>query len=215
MNEQVSDLNVNRVKLLWKCREASRGRVAEVQGLAKVPEAEVVVIPGVREIHLRGCHLQVKRTQNESAYSDPYSAPPMASGAPTRSRGAKEAAKKRTMLPAIFLYIVASLSILNHLGGIVLSLMGESTNPFMPQGAGGVDQAQLAGAVIGGIVGVLCDILVIVGAYNMQQMKSYGFGAHRCHHCNSALLYLFDPWDAVWYLVAGVINSADVKPHFD
>lgn len=152
---------------------------------------------------------------NESAYSDPYSAPPMASGAPTRSRGGKEAAKKRTMLPAIFLYIVASLSILNHLGGIVLSLMGESTNPFMPQGAGGVDQAQLAGAVIGGIVGVLCDILVIVGAYNMQQMKSYGLaltGAIIATVPCCICLILGMPF-GIWSLV--VINSADVKPHFD
>ncbi len=152
----------------------------------------------------------------DPGYSDPYSAPAMPAAGQARSRGGKEAAKQKTMLPAIFLCILAGLSILNHAGGIVLALMGESTNPFAPQGVGGGnEEAQMIGAIAGGILGVVCDILVIVGAYNLQQMKSYGLaltGAIIATIPCCICIILGMPF-GIWALV--VVNSSDVKPYFD
>ncbi|MBL8820167.1 MAG: hypothetical protein JNL58_29355 [Planctomyces sp.] len=152
----------------------------------------------------------------DPGYSDPYSAPAKPAAGQARSRGGKAAAQQKTMLPAIFLYILAGLSILIHAAGFVMVLMGGTANPFGPQGlAGGNDEALQVVTLARDGAGILCAILVIVGAYNLQQMKSYGLALTGAIVATipCCLCFIFGMPFGIWALV--VVNSSDVKPYFD
>jgi hypothetical protein len=147
---------------------------------------------------------------------DPYAAP-AASSAPARmgKKGKKGNAASRTMLPAIFLYVLAGLSMLNHVAGAVMSLMGNNANPFAPPGAGN-EQAQLIGGIVGGVVGLIFDTVVLMGAYNLHKLKSRQvamIGAIvACIPCCGPCIILGIPF-GIWALV--LLNDDQIKKAFD
>ncbi|MBM81011.1 MAG: hypothetical protein CMJ78_10515 [Planctomycetaceae bacterium] len=145
-----------------------------------------------------------------------------ASATPKKRRSAgssREEAASRLLLPAIFLYIIAGMSVINHGAGIVMALMGEPFNPFPMQQPGinpaQQEQFQMIGGVIGGIIGLVFDTLVIMGAYNMHKVKSFGMaltgGIIACIPCCGPCVVLAIPF-GIWSLV--VLNNADVKEAF-
>ena len=121
-----------------------------------------------------------------------------------------------TIAPAICLYVVAGLSMINHLAAIPMALSGNNPNPFLPPNAAGPDQtAQMVGTVIGTIVGFLFDLTVIIGAYNMHKLKSHGAAMAgaivACIPCCGPCVLLGIPF-GIWSLV--VLNDKDVKSAF-
>ena len=138
---------------------------------------------------------------------------------PTRSRS--EVAS-RTFLPAVFLYIVAALSLVNHGAGLVMAAMGHNLNPFANLNANqnpDAVQARAVGAqvggIIGGIVGLLLDTVVILGARALQRLEGYGMAMSGAIvaiiPCLSPCLILGMPF-GIWALV--LLSSQDVKSAF-
>jgi predicted Zn finger-like uncharacterized protein len=153
---------------------------------------------------------------------NPYAAPTSRSGSRSRKRGGagnRSQAKSRLIAPAICLYIVAGLSSLNHVGGIVLAATGNA--PVFPAhnlgqpGGAQAEAARLVGGIVGGVVGLVIDIFVIIGAYNMQSLKSHGLAMTgaimACIPCCGPCVVLGIPF-GIWSLV--VLNDSSVKSSF-
>ncbi len=145
---------------------------------------------------------------------------------PSKGRGSgnREAAAGRTFLPAIFLYIVAGLSVLNHAASIGMAAMGHNLNPFMnpdanpnlnPQARQAQKVGIMVGGIIGGVFGLIMDTLVIAGAWSMQSLRRYGLAMTGAIvalvPCLSPCLILGMPF-GIWALV--VLASSDVKQAF-
>lgn len=141
----------------------------------------------------------------------------------TRKKGPskrKALAASRTFLPAIFLYIVAGLSVINHGSGIVMAAMGVNLNPFVDENAlqnqnPAAKQAAMIGGMIGGLIGLTLDGLVLFGAYCMQKLQNYGMAMTgaivACIPFCGPCLILGIPF-GIWSLV--VLNNSDVKSAF-
>ncbi|MBI1345227.1 hypothetical protein GC163_02945 [bacterium] len=128
-------------------------------------------------------------------------------------------AASRTFLPAVFLYIIAGLSVVNHGAGLVMAAMGYNLNPFVDDNAmnGNPAQKEMAkiGGMVGGVIGLTFDGLVLFGAYCMQTVRNYGMAMTgaivACIPFCGPCLVLGIPF-GIWSLV--VLNNAEVKSAF-
>ncbi len=158
--------------------------------------------------------------ENTGEYSDPNNpyAAPQGFGARRQSGGRAEA-MSRTSICAIFLYVLGGLSILNHLYSIISAFMGKYTNPFAGANAPPLNESERLVALIigvsGGILCVVLDSLVILGAYNLQKLKSYPLAMTgaiiACIPCCGPCVVLGIPF-GIWALV--LLNNPDIKRHF-
>lgn len=108
-------------------------------------------------------------------FNNPYAAPIVTTKGGQRI--SRDEALSKTNVCAIFLYIVAGLSILNHVASTIMAIGGANMNPFL-QNDRPANQAeevgQMVGGIVGGVIGLVFDMLVIVGAYNLQKLNKYG-----------------------------------------
>ncbi|OYW23351.1 MAG: hypothetical protein B7Z55_03625 [Planctomycetales bacterium 12-60-4] len=137
--------------------------------------------------------------------------------------GPRSTAASRTALPAIFLYLVTSLSVLNHAGGLVMAAMGVNLNPFAglddpnldPQQRESRRIANMIGGVVGGAFGLLADTLVILGALSLHRLRNFPLAMTgmiiSLIPCLSPCLVLGMPF-GIWGLV--VLLSDDVREEF-
>jgi hypothetical protein len=137
----------------------------------------------------------------------------------------RDAIAARCFWPALFLYIVGTLSLLNHAGGIVMNLMGISTNPFAsfqqpppnetPEMARAREVGMMVGSICGAVLFIGFDAVVLYGAYCLQKLRNHSMamtaGILSCIPICSPCLVLGIPF-GIWTLV--VINQPDVKAAF-
>ena len=158
-------------------------------------------------------------TGNTGGFPDannPYAAP-TGFGA-SRQNGSRTEAMSKTNICAIFLYIVAGLSITSHAANAVITIAtGDVDNPFGVRQPGNATEriAHKVGAV-GANMGLMAmHVLVIVGAYNLQKLRSYPLAMTgaiiACIPCCGPCLVLGIPF-GIWALV--LLNNPDVKRHF-
>ncbi len=156
---------------------------------------------------------------NSSGYADsgnPYAAP--VSAGTSGGRMSRAEALSKTNICAIMLYVVAGLSLLNHLYSIVAALNGENLNPFAgnaPPPDESMKVVIMIAGVIGGLVGVTLDVLVAFGAYNLQKLTRYPFAMTgaiiACIPCCGPCLVFGIPF-GIWALV--LLNDSRIRPHF-
>ncbi len=144
---------------------------------------------------------------------------------PRRARsGDASTAASRTFLPAVFLYIVAGLSVANHVGGMVMAGMGFNLNPFVnpmenpnldPQVRENQRMANQIGGFIGSAIGLLADFLVILGAISLQRLRNFPLAMTgmivSLIPCLSPCLVMGMPF-GLWGLV--VLFSNEVREEF-
>jgi predicted Zn finger-like uncharacterized protein len=131
----------------------------------------------------------------------------------------REDALAAVSAPAICLIVFASLSVAVNLAHIAIRVLGSQVAAAPPPGPQGQQFAQgiLIGTILGNVangIGIFLQVLVILGAIRMKQLKSYGLAMTAsivamlpCGVC--CLLGL--PF-GIWSLV--VINRPDVKECF-
>lgn len=156
---------------------------------------------------------------NSSGYADsgnPYAAP--VSAATSGGRMSRAEALSKTNICAIMLYVVCGLSIPYHLGSGVYSLLepnGIAGAPMQPPR----NEAERIGRLVGGagaIVGMLVmDVLVIIGAYHLQNLKKFPLAMTgaiiACIPCCSPCFVFGIPF-GIWALV--LLNDSRIRPHF-
>ncbi|MEJ7593461.1 MAG: hypothetical protein WKF77_18115 [Planctomycetaceae bacterium] len=156
---------------------------------------------------------------NGAGFADsdnPYAAP--VSAGKGGSRISRAEALSKTNLCAIFLYIMASLSVLMHLVNAVLTIAnpGGIAGPGMRAPANEAERiAQLAGSMGASVLLVVMNILVIVGAYHLQNLKKFPLAMTgaiiACIPCCGPCLVLGIPF-GIWALV--LLNDSRIRPHF-
>lgn len=141
----------------------------------------------------------------------------------SRSGSNVSLAASRTLLPAIFLYLVTGLSVANHAGGIVMAAMGVNLNPFVnlddpnldPQVRENQRIANMIGGFVGGAIGLLADTLVILGAIALHRLRNFPLAMTgiivSLIPCLSPCLVLGMPF-GIWGLV--VLLSSEVREEF-
>ena len=149
---------------------------------------------------------------SNNPYSAPYGAPVSSSTSPRR--GSREAAKAKTLVCAIFLYVLAGLNIPLYLLNLVVSIVN---GPDLPPAANQAEQTGQLVGYFGAIIGIIVmNIIVIVGAYHLQCLKKYSMAMTgaiiACIPCCSPCLVLGIPF-GIWALV--LLNNADIKSHFE
>ena len=156
---------------------------------------------------------------NNTGFADsgnPYAAP--VSAGTGRSGMSRAEALSKTNLCAIFLYIMAGLSIPMHLVNAVMTLAdpGGMAGPGLRAPANEAERiAQLAGGIGASVVLVVMNILVIVGAYHLQNLKKFPLAMTgaiiACIPCCGPCLVLGIPF-GIWALV--LLNDSRIRPHF-
>lgn len=156
---------------------------------------------------------------NNTGFEDsgnPYAAPVMAST--VGSRMSRAEALSKTNLCAIFLYIVAGLSVLNHLYSIVAALLGQNLNPFAVAGPPPDESTKvfiMIAGVIGGLLGVTLDVLVALGAYHLQKLTRYPLAMTgaiiACIPCCGPCIVFGIPF-GIWALI--LLNDSRIRSHF-
>jgi hypothetical protein len=134
------------------------------------------------------------------------------------ARMSRSEALSKTNLCAIFLYIMAGLSIPLYLVNAVMQIAnpGGIAGPGMRQPA---DEAERIGQWVGAIgisvVLVVMSILVIVGAYHLQNLKKFPLAMTgaiiACIPCCGPC-FLFGIPFGIWALV--LLNDSRIRPHF-
>jgi len=118
--------------------------------------------------------------------------------------------------PAIGLMVVAILNIVFHLLDVVLVLVGVNFIQQAPQGqnGGAEEMGRLVGGVVGDGVAIIFMIIVILGAFKMLRLQSFGLAMTAsilamlpCGPCCLAGIPI-----GIWALV--VLNGPDVKDSF-
>ena len=83
-----------------------------------------------------------------------------------------------------------------------------------PQGAEQI--GQVIGGLAGGTIGIVMDILVLLGAYNLMNLKKYSLAMTgaviACIPCCGPCFVLGIPF-GIWALV--LLNNPEIKPHFE
>ena len=83
-----------------------------------------------------------------------------------------------------------------------------------PQGA--QQMGQVGGGIVGGTIGIVMDILVIVGAYNLMKLKKFSMAMTgaviACIPCCGPCIVLGIPF-GIWALV--LLNNPEIKQHFE
>lgn len=157
---------------------------------------------------------------NSAAFADsgnPYAAP--VSTATSGTRISRAEALSKTNLCSIFLYIMASLSILMHAVNAVMTIAdpGRMNGPGMRAPANEAERiGQLAGSIGASVVLVVMNIPVIVGAYHLQNLKKFPLAMTgaiiACIPCCGPCLLLGIPF-GIWALV--LLNDSRIRPHFE
>lgn len=166
-----------------------------------------------------GAKMQVPDADDlsDEEFDDELPAEPTTKSGPSKR---KKQAASRTFLPAVFLYVIAGLSVINHGSGIVMAAMGVNLNPFMDANAlqnqnPAAQQAAMIGGMVGGLIGLTLDGLVLYGAYCMQSLKNYSMALTgaivACIPFCGPCVVLGIPF-GIWSLV--VLSNADVKSAF-
>ena len=113
---------------------------------------------------------------------------------------------------------MASLSVLMHLVNAVLTIAnpGGIAGPGMRPPANEAERiGQLAGSIGASVVLVVLNILVIIGAYHLQNLKKFPLAMTgaiiACIPCCGPCLVLGIPF-GIWALV--LLNDSRIKPHF-
>ena len=153
---------------------------------------------------------------NAAGFADPQNpyAAPITSG-PGGHRISKAEALSKTKICAIFLFIITGLSVVHHLFVGISTLIMVIANPAVmnqnPETTG-----QVVGGLAGGSIGIIMDILVITGAYNLMGLKKRSMALTgaiiACIPCCGPCFVLGIPF-GIWALV--LINSQEIKPHFE
>jgi hypothetical protein len=139
---------------------------------------------------------------------------------PVKKRGnaRREEVASRCLLPAIFLYILGTLSLLNHGGGVAMNAAGIDTNPFAQNNANEAPeakQARLIGTMVFACIFMGLDIAVLYGAFCLHRMTSHSAAMTAaiisCIPICSPCLVLGIPF-GIWALV--VLNKPEVKKAF-
>ena len=164
-------------------------------------------------------------SSNETAYSGGFSDTDNPYAAPT-SLGANRSVSRndalsKTKVCAIFLFIVTGFSMVYHLfvGVSILFAVAATPAAFNQQGVNDAAAAermgQLFGGIAGGTIGIVMDVLVILGAYNLMNLKKYSLAMTgaivACIPCCGPCLVLGIPF-GIWALV--LLNNPDIKRHF-
>ena len=152
--------------------------------------------------------------------SNPYESP-HSSPTPGGSYGdAKSLARSRLMLPAIFLLIIAPLAILGYGIDCAFRFVNDpADNPLLQN----PDAQQVEAAYVGQmgfavveIIAIICQIVVIVGAIQMMQVKSHSMAKAAaiisCVPCLTGCCLLGIPF-GIWTLV--VLNDPTVRQAFE
>lgn len=148
---------------------------------------------------------------------NPYAEPVSASNGGPRT-GRTEALSK-VGICAIFLYIVAGISIPLHLLNAVVTIVDRDE----VGGAGfqaPANEAERAGRLVGAlgasVAMIAMNTIVIVGAYNLHYLKKRWMALTAaiicCIPCCSPCVILGIPF-GIWALV--LLNSPEIKPHFE
>ena len=130
------------------------------------------------------------------------------------SSAGRQAALERVKLPAIFMMVIAGISIASNLLVMGLGIFGVVTGA----NSGGYQAEDL---VIGGVLyivsgslGVIVNIVILVGVLKMKSLKAYGFSIAAmimamipCNICCLVTLPV-----SIWGIV--VLNDANVKAAF-
>ena len=150
-------------------------------------------------------------------FNNPY-AQPMAAGNGRQKVGRAEALS-RTNICAIFLYVVAGISIPMHALNAVFTIVDrdDAPGPGMRVPANEAEKtAQVAGGLAASVVLMVMNTVVIVGAWNLQNLKKRSTAMTGaiicCIPCCSPCVILGIPF-GIWALV--LLNSPDIKPHFE
>jgi hypothetical protein len=156
---------------------------------------------------------------NNTGFADsgnPYAAP--VSAATSGSRMSRAEALSKTNVCAIMLYVVAGLSLLNHLYSIIAALLGENLNPFAANGPPPDESMKvviMVAGVIGGLLGVTLDVLVALGAYNLQKLTRYPLAMTgaiiACIPCCGPCFVFGIPF-GIWALI--LLNDSRIRAHF-
>lgn len=148
---------------------------------------------------------------------NPYAEPVSASNGGQRI-GRAEALSK-VGICAIFLYIVAGLSIPMHMLNAVFTLVDrdEINGPGFQAPANEAERAgRMVGALGASVVFIVMNTIVIVGAYNLHYLKKRWMAMTAaiicCIPCCSPCVILGIPF-GIWALV--LLNSQEIKPHFE
>lgn len=157
---------------------------------------------------------------NAGAYQDSYN--PYAELKPAgngRQRIGRAEALSKVGICAVFLYIVAGLSIpMNILNAVVTLVDRDEING--PGFQAPANEAERAGFMIGAVAAnavlIIMNTIVIVGAYNLQKLKKRSMAMTGaiicCIPCCSPCVILGIPL-GIWALV--LLNSSEIKPHFE
>jgi hypothetical protein len=128
--------------------------------------------------------------------------------------GGQQAALGRVKLPAIFMMVIAGLSILTNLVAFLFGIFGvvSGANSGGYQG----EELVIGGTfyIISGALGVIANIIILVGSWKMKSLKAYGFSLGvmilAMIPCNACCMITFPL--SIWGLV--VLNDANVKAAF-
>jgi len=132
----------------------------------------------------------------------------------TGPSGDQQAALDRVKLPAIFMMIIAGISIATNVVAFCLGMFGVVSGA----NAGGYqgDDLVIGGMayIISGALGVIANIVILVGSLKMKSLKAYGFSLTAMIlaliPCNACCLITLPV--SIWGLI--VLNDAKVKAAF-
>ena len=156
---------------------------------------------------------------NTAGFTDPHNpyAAPLVSGTGGHRISRAEALSK-TNICAIFLYIVAGISIPMHgLNAVFTIVAGDADGPGMRAPANEAERTgRMVGSLAASVVLIVVNTVVIVGAYNLQKLKKRSIAMTGaiicCIPCCSPCVILGIPF-GIWALV--LLNNQEIKPHFE
>jgi len=155
---------------------------------------------------------------NATEFSDPHNpyAAPLASGTGAHRIGRAEALSK-TKFCAIFLFVITGFSVVHHLFVGISTLVAVVADPAAMNGPqGDAQMVQVVAGLAAGTIGIVMDVLVILGAYSLMNLKKYSMAMTgaiiACIPCCGPCLVLGIPF-GIWALV--LLNSPEIKPHFE
>lgn len=158
---------------------------------------------------------------NTAGFADPHNpyAAPAAMGTGSQ-QGSRAEALSKTKVCAIFLFIITGFSVVHHLFVGISTVAVLAMNPGAMQGMNGPQGAEQMGQVVGGLaggtIGIVMDVLLILGAYHLMNLKKYSLAMTgaiiACIPCCGPCFVLGIPF-GIWALV--LLNNPEIKPHFE
>ena len=144
----------------------------------------------------------------------PLSPPPMPANPEV-----SEDIQKTVSNPATFLLVAAALSLLGGLLGILANVFQISMGSFLPMQQPGVPEGMLkfqgTVAVVSNLVGIAFQVVIIIGAWKMRQLRSYGWAmtaAIMALLCANPCCCPLGLAAGIWSIV--VLSKSEVKAAF-